>query len=245
MANYDGLVLVAGASGDVGRRVVKTLLQEGIAVRALVRNKAKAAELEKLGASVVLIDLTDEVNAPKILKKAMEGVTAVISALGTRQPFSFTNGLRQVDYFGNRRLVDAALAAGVNHFILNSTMGLASPPTIFKPFSFPFYPKWEAEAYLVQSGLTYTIIRPGGLVNSDAELKGPAGWKHSPVLATAKLNGEDGFGGFGRIHRQDVAELLVKSLWTEATHKRIFEALDRASVRANDRAKILKGVFQN
>jgi uncharacterized protein YbjT (DUF2867 family) len=245
MANYEGLVLVAGASGDVGRRVVKTLLREGIATRVLVRSKAKGAELEKQGVSVVLVDLTDEVNAPKILKKAMEGVTAVISAIGTRQPLSFTNGIRQVDYNGNRRLVDAARAAGVQHFILNSTMGLASPPSIFKPFSIPFYPKWEAEAYLVQSKLPYTIIRPGGLVNSDADLKGPAGWKHSPVLATAKLNGEGGFGGFGRIHRQDVAELLVKSLWTEAVRNRIFDSLDRASVRDNDRSKILKGVFQN
>jgi nucleoside-diphosphate-sugar epimerase len=248
MANYDGLVLVAGATGGVGWRVVQTLRREGIPARALVRNRDREAALEKMGASLALCDLTDANSAPTALKTAMQDVKAVISALGTRQivrfrDFNFENGLREVDYYGTRRLVDAARAAGVEHFVLNSTMGVYERRTLLKPFSIPLYPKWQAEAYLVKSGLTYTIIRPGGLVDYDEDLNGPRGWKHAPAFALANLSGEGGFQSLGRVHRQDVAEALVKSLWTPAARNRIFDILDRSSVTPAARSKILKDIF--
>jgi uncharacterized protein YbjT (DUF2867 family) len=174
----------------------------------------------------------------------MEGVSAVISALGTRQMFSRTNGLKQVDYYGNRRLIDAARKAGIKHYILNSTMGVYAERSLFKPFSIPFYPKWQAENYLANSGLTYTIIRPGGLVDTDAALKGPQGWKRRAALAETSLSGEGGFDGtIGRVHRQDVAEVMVKSLWTPGTHNKIFDLLDYSSVKPALRAKVLKNIF--
>ncbi len=244
MAEYDGPVLVVGATGGVGRRVVQVLQREGIPTRALVRNREKGAFLEKAGVSVVYGDVAAESAAAQVaLKEAMEGVRAVISGLGTRQVMSFDKGLREVDYEGTRRLVEAARATGVEHFCLTSTMGVYERQNITKPFSILFYPKWQAEAYLVRSGLPYTIIRPGGLVDDDADLKGPPGWTHRPAFAYGQLDGKGGFGGLGRVHREDVAVALVKSLWTPAARNRIFEVLDRASVKPAGRSKILTDIF--
>ncbi len=243
MAMYDGLVLVVGASGGVGKNVVRALHREGISIKVLLRDPAKAAPFEKLGAAVVIADVTDGDKAPALLKEAMVGVKAVLSALGTRQFIGAKAGLKQVDYYGTRRLVDAAKTAGVEHFILNSTMGVSERRSILKPFSIPFYPKWQAEEYLVKSGLTYTIIRPGGLVDKEEDLKAPPGWTHKPALTNAKLSGEGGFSGLGRVLRQDVAEAMVKSLWLPEARNKIFDILDYASVKPEDRARILKDLF--
>lgn len=243
MTKFDGLVLVVGASGGVGLNVVRALHREGIPIRVLLRDSGKAAPFEKLGAEVVIADVTDADKAPVLLKKAMVGVKAVISALGTRQFIGANAGLKQVDYYGTRRLVDAAKVAGVEHYILNSTMGVAERRSILKPFSIPFYPKWQAEEYLVKSGLTYTIIRPGGLVDKDEDIKGPPGWTHKPALAYAQLSGEGGFNGLGRVLRLDVAEAMVKSLGLSEARNKIFDILDYASVKPSDRAKIIKDLF--
>ncbi len=247
MAKYEGTVLVVGGTGGVGARIVKLLQSEGITPRLLVRDPLKAASLEKQGLEVMVGDLTDEVSAPVTLKLAMNGIKAVLSALGSRPRDFLTpgKGLKGIDYYGTRRLVDAARAAGVEHFVLNSTMGVSQKRSITKPFSILFYPKWQAEAYLVKSGLTYTIFRPGGLVDSEAELKAAPGAKRSPVLAAANLRGGGGFEGLGRVLRQDVAEAMVKSLTTPATYNQIYDILDRSSVKPEDRRKILKDVFDN
>ncbi|HEX2911379.1 MAG TPA: SDR family oxidoreductase [Chloroflexia bacterium] len=242
MAQYDGVVLVAGATGGVGRRVVEFLRREGIQTRALVRDRSKAASLEKLGVELFQVDLTSP-DALKSLLPALQGVKAVISALGTRQPFNPNRGLRETDYLGTRRLVDAAKAAGVDHFILVSTMGVRQHASVLHPLSLLFHPKWQAEAYLVRSGLTYTVIRPGGLVDSDEAFKQAPGYRHTPALALARLDGEGGFQVLGRVHRQDVAEAMVKSLWTPATRNRIFDILDRSSIKPKAQGKILKDLF--
>ncbi|NWJ47250.1 MAG: SDR family oxidoreductase [Chloroflexi bacterium] len=240
MANYDGLVLVAGATGGVGRRVVRALVNEGIKTRVLVRDNKKGEILAKLGVEVFIIDVANPQTTAETFAKAVKGVTAIISALGTRQMFSNSNGLKQVDYFGNKRLIDAARAEGVKHYILNSTMGVHQDRSLLHPFSIPFYPKWQAEEYLVKSGLPYTIIRPGGLVDSDEELKLPSGAKRRPVLAESRLSGDDGFNILGRVHREDVALTMVRSLWTSQMQSHIYDLLDYSSVKPNKREKIVK-----
>jgi uncharacterized protein YbjT (DUF2867 family) len=238
MAKYDGTVLVVGASGGVGRRVVQILLKNGIKTRVLVRDSTKGAIFEKLGATVFFGDVT----APGLekLKQAMDGATAVISALGSRQFLSRSAGLKQVDYLGTRRLVNAAKEAKIQHFILVSTMGVYERRTLAKPFSLVFYPKWQAEEALVTSGLTYTIVRPGGLVDSTDGLKGNT---RNPVVAFAELSGEGGFNVLGRVHREDVADIMVKSLWTASAKNRIFDVLDKSSLRSKQQSLVVSDVF--
>lgn len=100
-------ILVAGGTGNLGGRIIKALLERGATVRALVRpgtDQVKLDALTHLGAQVVPIDLS---NAAQ-LTEACRGAACVVSALA---------GLRDVIVDTQKRLLDAAVAAGVPRFI--------------------------------------------------------------------------------------------------------------------------------
>ena len=101
------LVVVAGATGNLGGRIVRELLEHGAGVRALVRPgtpAAKLAPLKSAGADVVPVDLGDV----PALTRELEGATCVVSAL---------QGLGEVILGVQERLLDAAVAAHVPRFI--------------------------------------------------------------------------------------------------------------------------------
>jgi len=101
------LIVLAGATGDLGHRIGLALLGRGAAVRALVRpgtNKPTLSELRARGAAIVEVDFHDEA----ALRLACEGAACVVSAL---------SGLREVIVDAQTRLLGAAVAAGVPRFI--------------------------------------------------------------------------------------------------------------------------------
>ncbi len=146
--------LVVGATGMVGGEVCRLLRSEGKPVRGLVRttsNQAKVDGLKALGVELVEGDLRDRAS----LDKACQGVKAVISTASS-MPFSYQpgeNDIKTVDTFGQINLIDAAKEAGVEHFVYTSfTM----------ENDFPLRnAKRTVEKHLKESGLTYTILRPG------------------------------------------------------------------------------------
>jgi len=100
-------IVVAGGTGNLGRRIIKALLQRGATVRALVRpetDPAKIADLAQLGVDVRPVDLADAA----ALTQACAGADCVVSALA---------GLRDVIVDTQSVLLAAAVAAGVPHFI--------------------------------------------------------------------------------------------------------------------------------
>ena len=99
--------MLAGATGDLGFRIAQALLKRGAAVRALVRagnTKPEVTLLRDLGADIIEVDF----NSVTALTNACAGATCVVSAL---------SGLRDVIVDGQKRLLDAAVAAGVPRFI--------------------------------------------------------------------------------------------------------------------------------
>ena len=100
-------VVLAGATGDLGFRIAQALRQRGAVVRALVRpgnTKPEVTALRGLGADIVEVDFRSVTD----LTKACAGAACVVSAL---------SGLREVIVDGQKRLLDAAVAAGVPRFI--------------------------------------------------------------------------------------------------------------------------------
>ncbi len=142
------MILVAGATGTLGSRLVRRLLAQPLPVRVLTRDPARAANLVALGAEVVRGDLRDEAS----VRRAAHGVSTIVAAA---HGFSGTDGstLETVDRQGNRRLVDAAVAAGAD-FILISGVG-ASPTSPMELFRV----KYDAEEYVRRSGVPATIVR--------------------------------------------------------------------------------------
>jgi uncharacterized protein YbjT (DUF2867 family) len=136
-------MLVTGASGKTGRRVVAAIAKRGGAVRALVRRAVAGAELRQNGAADFVIgDLTDS----ESLKRAVQGVGQVLHICPPMHP--------KEDAIA-RTLIDLSGDAGVERFVLYSVMHpiLADVPHHDR--------KLQAERYLVDSSLPYTILQPG------------------------------------------------------------------------------------
>lgn len=160
-------VLVAGGTGRLGGAVVERLLAKGLSVRVLTRRKARA----KLPPQVEVVE--GDVRNPSSLMLAVEGATTVISSI---QGFTDANSSPEAtDWLGNRNLVDAAKAAGVEHFILAS--GIKSAPD--HPMSIG-RAKYHAEEYLKRSGVPWTIVRGTAFMEFWATLVG------EPLLQTGK-----------------------------------------------------------
>jgi uncharacterized protein YbjT (DUF2867 family) len=158
-APADELVLVAGATGGTGQQLVAQLREQGYGVRALVRDGASAAEI--LGADVELI--VADVREPESLVPAFDSVTRVISAIGASEKEG-PNSPEFVDYGGNKNLIDAAVRAGVRQFVLISSMGVTHEDHVLnRIFGDVLIWKLKAEDDLRDSGMPYTVVRPGGL----------------------------------------------------------------------------------
>ena len=103
----DPIIVVAGATGNLGGRIVKALLEQGASVRALVRHgtvRDKVERLEQLGVTIARVDM----NAVSQVRPACSGAACVVSALA---------GLRDVIVEAQTVLLDAAVKAGVPRFI--------------------------------------------------------------------------------------------------------------------------------
>lgn len=190
------LVLVAGATGRTGQRVVAQLLAKHYRVRALVRSADKAKTSLPQGAEVVVGDVRD----PATIAPAMVGVKYVISTIGAsgrnKEP---GNGSEDIDNLGNAKLVEEARKAKVAQFVLVSSMGTshaeANPMEFMRPI---LQAKLKGENAVRASGVPYTIVQPGGLTDD-------AGGK----VAVA-YSGSDS--GMGRIPRDDVATVCIEAL---------------------------------
>ncbi len=144
------MFLIVGATGVLGHEATRQLLAAGYKVRAMTRYPEKATDLKQLGAEVIQGDLID----PPSLRRACQGIEAVLASahqlMGTGKYSSSA-----VDDVGHRSLIDAARAAGVQHFVYVSIMGATADHSV----DF-FRTKIKIEQYLKQSGLSYTILRP-------------------------------------------------------------------------------------
>ena len=142
------MIVVAGGTGTLGTRLVPRLAEQGLAVRVLTRDPARAQHLAGHGVEVARGDVRD----PGSLASALRGAGTVISAV---HGFAGPGGVSpaSVDRAGNARLIDAAGRAGAA-FVLVSVVG-ASPS---HPIGL-FRAKHAAEQALCASGLPWTIVR--------------------------------------------------------------------------------------
>lgn len=211
-------VLVAGASGGTGRELLDQLRGTDLRVRALTRSAGKVDSLERLGADEVVVgDLLRQADADR----AVSGVDVVLCAVGTRPGPGVLVG-ELVDGEGVINLIDAASEAGVERFVLESSIGVGdSAAGMPRPFRLLMGrildAKDRAEAHLRESGLIYTVLRPGGLTNDP-----PTG---------EVCVGEGGDSVSGRIPRADVARLMAAAPFTPEAENRTFEVVSREGLR--------------
>ncbi len=156
------MILVAGATGNLGSEIVRRLRERGEEVRALVRNTSapeKTARLKELGVETVTGNLRDRAS----LDVACRGVRTVISTVTTIATVQPGDSFADTDAAGTSSLIDAAKKAGVEHFVYTSVVG-ASPD---HPIDF-WRTKARVERYLEDSGMAFTIIRPTAFIDMHA-----------------------------------------------------------------------------
>jgi uncharacterized protein YbjT (DUF2867 family) len=195
---------VAGATGETGRRIVRELVNRQIPVRAMVRDLATARNI--LPSEVELV-VGDVLNLSSITT-ALGDSTVILCATGAKPSLDPT-GPYQVDYEGTKNLVDAAKSQNIQQFVFVSSLCVSK---FFHPLNLFWLILWwkqQAENYLKNSGLNYTIVRPGGLKNED---------NPNPVV----MSGADTLFE-GSIPRQKVAQVCVESLTTDRARNKVLE----------------------
>jgi NADH dehydrogenase len=141
-------MLIAGGTGSLGTSVVRRLIERGIPVRVLTRDRQRASHLEHDDVEIVEGDVGD----PASLTPAFHGVDTVLSAVhGFAGPGHVSP--KSVDEVGNTNLIDAARRVSAD-FVLMSVVGASaeSPMELFRR-------KHAAEQRLRQSGIPWTIVR--------------------------------------------------------------------------------------
>jgi uncharacterized protein YbjT (DUF2867 family) len=210
-------VFVAGASGDTGRSVLRLLGPRVPTVRALTRSPEGRETLRRAGADEVVVD---DLLDPSDLAGALAGADAVVSAVGSDVGDVFGSG-PYVDGAGTEALVEAAVAAGVEAFVMESALGVGDDPAspLAAAFDLAIGPiqraKARAEATLRDAPLRHTILRPGVLTN------GPRTDDVTVAEPGAKL--------YGTVSRADVARLLAAAPVTDRAADATFEVVARPS----------------
>ncbi len=203
-----GGIMVFGATGDLGLEVTRALVEQGVKVTAMVRPTSDTAALEAMGVKLIEGDALIQDDVTRALSSGP--LRAVISVLGGRR------GDYRVDIGGNKNVIDSTQHVGVSRFILVTAIGAGSgedaAPWYIRYFMGSYFEaKTAAEISLRNSGLEYTIVRPGWLLNSE-----PTG--------TAEL--VDDPAAFSWITRADLGRLIVDSIDDETTYNRALTAFD-------------------
>jgi uncharacterized protein YbjT (DUF2867 family) len=198
-------VAIAGGHGKIGLQLGTLLVGRGDTVRGLIRNPDQGEDLREAGVDPVICDLEgdDDVGS------AVRGADAVVFAAGAG-PGSGAERKRKMDLDGAVKLIEAAKETGIGRYLIISSMGAGDPPAeggdVFGEY---LRAKAAADQALIESGLEYTIVRPGRLTDDP-----PTG------LVTIGDDFE-----LRQVPRGDVAATLAAVLHADNTIGKTFELL--------------------
>lgn len=204
-------IFLAGASRGVGQQIAFRLMEQNRRVKALLRTETSRADLEAMGIKVVMGDALNVADVEQAML-GDEPIDTVITTIG-----GLPQDGQRSDFLGNKNLIDAAVKAKVKKFILITSIGTgnsakAIPPQAMQALAPVLAEKDQAEKHLIASGLTYTIIRPGGL-------------KSEPATGNGILTENPNVAGI--IHRADVAHLVCECIDSEKANNQTLSAINR------------------
>jgi nucleoside-diphosphate-sugar epimerase len=195
-------VLVAGGHGQIARRFLRLLAAHGHTGRGLIRNPDHVADLEADGAHPVLCDLEHDDVRPFV-----GGADVLVFAAGAG-PGSGDARKQSMDYGGAVKCIEAARELGVERFVMVSAMyPHAIPEGPMRPY---LLAKKAADDALMDSGLAWTIVKPGRLTDAPG---------------SGKVDLARALGRSGEIPRDDVALTLVHVLGADNTIRSYFDLL--------------------
>ena len=206
-------VFVIGATGTIGRATVRALLNQGYGVVCFVRQRAGGSLLpEKIaklfdGVSIRYGDVSDPVSLTNDGFKG-EQFDVVISCLASRT--GAPKDAWAIDHQAHMHVLEAAKRAGVNHFVLLSAICVQKPLLAFQ------HAKLAFENALMESGMTYSIVRPTAFFKSlSGQLERVK--KGKPFL----LFGDGALTACKPISDSDLGDYIADCIHDQTRHNRI------------------------
>jgi uncharacterized protein YbjT (DUF2867 family) len=191
-------IIIAGGHGQIALRLEKRLGAAGHRARGLIRNPDHAGDLHDAGAEAVVADL-EELDVDGIAD-LIGDADAIVFAAGAG-PGSGPQRKWTLDYAGAVKLMAAARRNAIGRYVMVSSVGADAEAQDDGGFGTYLRAKGQADQKLAESGLDYTVIRPGALTDDPG---------------TGTITVGPGIGG-GPIPRDDVAATLAAVLDTPAT----------------------------
>ena len=188
-------ILVAGATGYLGRNVAKALKNRGYWVRALGRSAGKLEPIKEFADELFIGEVTD----PASLDGLCDGIDVVFSSVGiTRQKDGLT--YQDVDYQGNRNLLTVAEGSGVSKFMYVHVLNAEKLEHVALVQA-----KQAFVDELKRSSLDHTVICPTGFFSDMEEFHSMARSGHVYLFG-------DGSNRINPIHGADLAEICARAL---------------------------------
>jgi uncharacterized protein YbjT (DUF2867 family) len=200
------VVAIAGGHGKIGHRLTSLLAERGDRVLSLIRDPAQADHVSTAGGEPVIVDLED--TGVGELAGSIQAADAVVFAAGAG-PGSGAERKLTLDRDGAVLLAEAAKAANARRYVMVSSVGADPSHAGDEVFDVYLRAKGEADAAVAESGLDYTIVRPGPLTD------GPG---TGLVEIGEHVDRRE-------VTRDDVAAVLAAALAEPATIGRTFELM--------------------
>ena len=198
-------IVIVGGHGKIAMRLEKLLAERGDSPRGIIRKTEQAAELEAIGAEPIVLDIENVDD----ISDALAGADAVVFAAGAG-PGSGPARKLTVDYGGAVKLIDAAAAQEIRRYVIVSAIG-ANRPERWSDQMRPYYEaKADADKAVAESGLDFTIVRPGGLTDDPG---------------TGKVEIAERIERSGQVTRDDVAAVIAEVLTADNTIGKAFDLL--------------------
>ena len=211
------MILITGATGKTGSAAVQELSNRNIPFRVLIRNEDKLNQITDMGGEVIIGAIEDDT----ALNQAMEGVQKALVLL--------PNSEQQL--FLEKKVVDAALEANVQHIVKMSSM--EAVPEATSPI-----PKlhMQSENYIKNSGMNWTMIKPNFFMQN---LLGSG----KTIVEQNKFFLPMGEGKAGMIHTKDVGTVIAKVLSEDGHEGQNYEVTGPEILSFHDVAEIFSKVL--
>ncbi|MEM9857435.1 MAG: SDR family oxidoreductase [Bacteroidota bacterium] len=198
--------LIIGANGKIGQKLAAKLKNSAHPPVLMLRDQTQVDKYDGQGYETVLADLEKDFN------HAFKGIEAVVFTAGSGA-HTGKDKTHLVDRIGAKKAIDEAIKHKVNRFVLVSALGADKDPSVWPAEMEHYYAaKADADKYLLQTGLDYTILMPGRLTDGNGS---------GTIRLGDKIEKKS-----GSISRVDVASVIVHLLDAKSTYKRALELLE-------------------
>ncbi len=200
--------LIIGANGQIGKKLIAECLILGLDIRAMVRDASQLEKYRDMGVDAVLGDLEGD------MREAFEDCEQVIFSAGSGSNTSPHKTLL-VDLWGSMRAIDEAIQRKVKHFIMVSSLKSDDPMRGPEKIRHYLIARNRADSYLMNSSLSFTLLRPGRLLN-----------ENGTGAYSQQVDWSDTKNAKSVISRDDVVALLVSIMMRPHKENRVIDCVN-------------------